>query len=165
MTDMNSQNFLFNFVVYKAIATNTAPDGDPTRAALITSLMPIDLFPGILIAQALAPGNSTTTTTTTTTTPGTSVLARRKRLGAAPAAPAAAKVKVPHVGERTEKADIERHFRDHKLRARVFERPTPGINAPMLAHQWPEHDTEVDADDEIQIVMLTPAPVSAGKRG
>src|SRR5262249_16671086 len=137
------------FLVCRAVAQSGSSNGDADRVALLACMMPGGMFQSVVFAKALS-GSATSA-------------ASAARTSQTHTASTAHAVKVPALGDRTERSEIERHFRDHRLRSRIFERPTPGITAPVVAHQWPERDADAQEGSEVQIVLLTPA--SGAKRG
>lgn len=147
----DTMSFLTSFLVAQA----DNPDGDPARTALIASMIPgppaMRLVMTTLLAGSPAAGGGNVRVPLPVVPVGPNRLSR--------SAPKP-KVKVPHAGHLTDKGDIERHFRDHKLKARIIERSAPGLTSPMVVHQYPDRDEEVEEGSVIDVVYLT----GSGKR-
>lgn len=144
MQRLDPVSFMTSFLVAKA----DNPNGNPALAALMGNmfggppamrLILTTVLAGSRLANGGAAGQSTNANP-----PGKTAERSKK-----------AKVKVPHAGNLTEKSEIERHFRDHKLKARIVERSVPGVSSPMVVHQWPERDEEVDEGSVVEVVYLT----------
>ena len=142
--DIDAFSFLTTFLVARA----DNPNGDPTRAALVASLIPGSPAMRVLFATLVA--GSPNATSPGAEANGASAAAHRiMRTASRP------KVKVPRADQFTDKDEIVRHFRDHKLKARILERTAHGVASPVVVHQSPDRDEEVEEGSVVDVVYLT----------
>jgi hypothetical protein len=148
------------FLTYFAIARNKDPDtGSAGKAALLTSMLNLDLLPGVLVASALA--NNLAPPTATTPVPSGGIFGRRHRRGrhGLPAPVGRARIRVPNVGDMSDADEIHAHLSRHRLRPLIHREAMAEIKTPRVLRQWPEADADVLEGEQINVLLVVPVGI------
>jgi hypothetical protein len=151
---------LTRFLTYLLLAQNADSDAEGAgRAALLTSMLDVDLPTGAVLVSAIAGGLASPPSPTTTPAGGKGLAGLRGRgrgrRGHAKRA-ARAKVKVPSVRHLSDPEQIHAHLHQHKLRSLVHREAMADIKTPRVVRQWPDADADVDEGAEINVLLLVP---------
>jgi hypothetical protein len=145
------------FMMYLLLAQNVDADAEgASRAALLTSMLDVDLPTGAVLVSAIA-GSLAPSPSPAGPAGGKGLggLRGRGRRGHAKRA-VRAKVKVPSVRHLSDPEQIHAHLHGHKLRPLIHREVMADIKTPRVVRQWPDADADVDEGADVNVLLLVP---------